>query len=84
MTNYITELFVFVDNFLKLYLSSDTGNLLYITYWKNKRGFSKSLTLAEVVTLNLIRYYYNISDLKSFHALSKNELTKYFPKLPNY
>jgi len=84
MLNYITELFVFVDNFLKLYLSSETGNLMYITYWKNKRGFSKSLTLAEVVTLNLIRFYYNISDLKSFHVLSKNELTKYFPKLPNY
>ena len=80
MNNYITELFVFIDDFLKIYLSTQIGNQMYVTYWKNKRGFSKSLTLSEVVTLNLIRFYYNISDLKSFHRLLKNDLTKYFPK----
>ena len=84
MNNYITELYVFIDNFLKIYLSTEIGNQMYITYWKNKRGFSKSLTLSEVVTLNLVRFYYNISDLKSFHRLLKNDLTKYFPNTPNY
>jgi hypothetical protein len=43
MLNYITELFAFVDNFLKLYICSRTGNKMYLADWKNKRGFSKAL-----------------------------------------
>jgi hypothetical protein len=84
MLNYITELFVFVDNFLKLYISTQIGNQMYLINWKNKRGFNKKLSLSEVVTLNIIRFYFHIDDLKSFHKLAKNEMTKYFPEIPNY
>jgi hypothetical protein len=72
MLNYITELFAFVDNFLKLYICSGTGNKMYLAGWKNKRGFNKNLSLSEVVTLNILRFYFSINDLKSFHTLAKN------------
>jgi hypothetical protein len=84
MLKYITEIYTFVDNFLKKYTSLDTGKEMYLTYWQNKRGRDKSLSLSEVVTLNIIRFYFHISDLKAFHYLIKNEMYKYFPKVPNY
>ncbi len=40
-------------------------------FWENKRGSKKKLTLSEVVTLNLLRFYMRIQDLKTFHRVAK-------------
>jgi hypothetical protein len=84
MINNITELYSFVDNFLKLFIRTKKGSRLYNTYWLNKKGREKTLTLAEIVTLNILRYFYHVVDLKAFHKYIKNDLDKYFKKVPNY
>jgi len=38
MINNITELYTFVDNFLKLFLKTKIGNQLFNIYWHNKKG----------------------------------------------
>jgi hypothetical protein len=80
---YTTELFVFIDNFTKI-LSKTTSGKQMLKYWYNKRGPQKKLKLSEVITLNIIRFYYRVSDLKTFHKIAKYEMNHYFPNIPNY
>jgi len=80
---YITELFVFVDDFFKaLQKSKHWNRLKYL--WDNRRGFKKRLSLSEVVTLNIIRYFMRTRDLKTFHRIAKVFMVKYFAGIPNY
>jgi len=44
----------------------------------------KKLSLSEVITLNIIRFYMRIEDLKTFHKIAVSNLKKYFPTIPNY
>lgn len=84
MINNITELYAFVDNFLKLFINTKTGYQLHNAYWLNKKGREKTLSLSEIVTINIIRFYYHVIDLKAFHKYIKNDLDKYFKRVPNY
>jgi hypothetical protein len=42
------------------------------------------LSLAEVMTLNILRFSLCVHDLKAFHRLLQNAYREYFPALPNY
>jgi hypothetical protein len=81
--NYITELFIFVDEFFKSLEKSELNEKL--NQWNPyKKGRKKQLSISEVVTLNIIRFLNHQFDLKSFHKTAYFYLKKDFPKLPNY
>ena len=52
--------------------------------WEGKRGPKRRLSLAEIIMLNILRFYRRIHDLKTFHRLVRNAYRDYFPGLPNY
>jgi hypothetical protein len=52
--------------------------------WKAKRGPQRQLSLSEVLALNIMRFYFNIFDLKAFASLAGNAYKAYFPRLPNH
>jgi len=82
-TNYITELFIFVDDFYKNLEKTEFSELL--KQWNpNKKGRKKQLSISEVITLNIIRFLNHQLDLKSFYKTAYFYLKKDFPKLPNY
>ena len=82
-TNYITELFIFVDDFFKYLEKTEFSDLL--RKWNpNKRGKKKELSISEVVTLNVVKFIHHQMDLKSFYKNAFFYLKKDFPKLPNY
>jgi len=76
-------LFTFIEDFFQALFRSNFGKKIR-HFWENKRGPKKKLTLSEVVTLNLLRFYMRIQDLKTFHRVATEHYRKYFPKLPNY
>ena len=82
-TKELTILFTFVDNFFQALFRLHLGKKLR-HFWENKRGPKKKLTLSEVVTLNLLRFYMKVQDLKTFHQIMGAHYRKYFPGLPNY
>jgi hypothetical protein len=49
-----------------------------------KTRAKKQLRLAETITLNILRFYLRVHDLKTFHKLVKNAYREYFPALPKY
>jgi hypothetical protein len=49
-----------------------------------KRMSKKRLSLAEALTLNILRFYTRIQDLKVFHRLAAYSFRDYFPGIPNY
>ena len=81
--HYTTELYVFIDNFIEKLSKTKAGKNMLI-YWDNKRGPQKKLKLSEVITLNIIRFYYRVSDLKTFYKIAKYELRHYFSNISNY
>jgi hypothetical protein len=56
---------------------------MVLGYWEGKRGPKKRLTLAELMTVNILRFYLRVHDLKTFHRLVQNAYRQYFPALPN-
>lgn len=79
----LTILYTFIDDFFQALFNSSLGKKLR-HFWENKRGPKKKLTLSEVVTLNLLRFYMRIQDLKTFHRVVAAHYKRYFPELPNY
>ena len=59
-------LFTFIDDFFQALFKSYLGKKLR-HFWENKRGPKKRLTLSEVVTLNVMRFYMRVQDLKTFY-----------------
>jgi hypothetical protein len=52
--------------------------------WEGRRGPQKRLSLAELMSLNILRFFVRVQDLKTFHRLVWNVYRGYFPGLPNY
>jgi hypothetical protein len=50
-------------------------------YTENVTG---PLALAEIITLNILRFHYHVQDLKAFHRLASHAYRAYFPGMPNY
>jgi hypothetical protein len=57
---------------------------MVLDYWEGKRGPKKRLSLAELMTLNILRFSLRVHDLKTFHRLVQHAYKQYFPALPNY
>jgi hypothetical protein len=79
----LITVYCFVDEFIKIIMNHSIGHMV-LAYWEGKRGPKKRLSLAEVMTLNILRFYLRVHDLKTFHRLLQNTYREYFPTLPNY
>lgn len=76
-------LYTIIDDFFQSFYETKLWQCLKY-FWLNQRGPLKKLTLSEVVTLNMMRYYMRIEDLKTFHKTIINQYNLYFPDVPNY
>jgi hypothetical protein len=68
-----------VDDFVKG-LERHTG----LEQWNGERGPKRRLSLSEIMTLNITRFFIRVNDLKSFHRLLEARYKDCFPGLPNY
>ena len=80
----ITDIFCFADDFVKALGRTKWGQEMLRTEWHGRRGPKKSLGLAEVIALNVLRNKLRILDLKTFVNLARNSYNNLFPNLPNY
>lgn len=79
----LTLLYTIIDDFFQpLFKTKLWKSLKHI--WVSKRGPKMKLSLSEVITLNMMRFYMRIEDLKTFHKIIKNQYNNYFPNLQNY
>jgi hypothetical protein len=72
-----------VDDFYQSFIQINAGKKLLALYY-DKRGPKRSMTIPEVMTLNLLRIFSRIADLKTFHMLACENYRTYFPSLTNY
>ena len=79
----LTALYCVVDDFINTLFSTKAGQKM-LESWKAKRGPQRHLSLSEVLTLNMLRFYFHIFDLKAFVRLAECAYKEYFPRLPNY
>ena len=79
----LTALYCIIDDFINALIDTTEGQKMMDT-WKAKRGPQRQLALSEVLTLNLLRFYFHIFDLKAFARLAECTYKAYFPGLPNY
>jgi len=79
----IIALFIMIDNFF-ISFSKTTAWIKTKHLWLGQRGPLRKLSLSEVVTLNIIRFYLKIDDLKNFHRQAKINYSHFFPHIPNY
>jgi len=76
-------LYTFVDDFFQAFFHSFLGKKLQ-HFCENKRVPKKKLTLPEVLTLNMLRFFMRVQDLKTFHRIVWTHYKRYFLELPNY
>ena len=79
----LTTLYCIIDDFINA-LAATTDGREMLEGWKAKRGPQRRLSLSEVLTLNILRFYFHIFDLKAFVRLAECAYKPYFPGLPNY
>jgi hypothetical protein len=79
----LLRLYCIADDFIKTIMKYPIGQEIRRD-WEGRRGPQRRLSLAEVITLNIMRYYLRVVDLKTFHRLAKTSYRAYFPMLPNY
>ena len=76
-------LYCIIDDFINALAGTADGQKM-LRSWKAKRGPQRQLSLSEVLTLNILRFYFHIFDLKAFVRLAGCACKAYFPRLPNY
>jgi hypothetical protein len=79
----LITLYCIIDDFINILKSSVNGQKM-LESWEGKRGPKRQLSLSEVLTLNILRYYFHIFDLKAFVRLAECAYKPFFPGLPNY
>jgi hypothetical protein len=79
----LITLYCIVDEFINMLADFPIGNEIQ-KHWAGTRGPKARLTLAEVITLNILRFHLKVNDLKNFHLLARDRYASYFPGLPNY
>ena len=79
----LTTLYCVIDDFINALMKTTEGQKK-LEFWRAKRGPQRQLSLSEVLTLNILRFYYHVLDLKAFVRLTENTYKAYFPGLPNY
>jgi hypothetical protein len=65
----LISLYCVIDDFIKALMKTDEGQRM-LDSWKAKRGPQRQLCLSEILTLNIIRFYFHIFDLKAFARLA--------------
>lgn len=71
----------------QMFFKSLRGNLMFeflYSCYNGKRGPKRRLCLEKVVALNIFRFHYKVSDLKSYHKLLSDVMIDKIPELPNY
>ena len=76
-------LYTLVDDFFKSLIQEEEWKFVETSFY-GKRGPKSKLSLSEIVTLNIIRFYIRSSDLKSFYRLVLDRYSLEFPHMPNY
>ena len=66
------------DDFINTVMYYPPGQAI-MAAWPGKRGTKRRLSLAEVVILNIMRFYLRVQDLKTFHCLVRTAYAGYFP-----
>jgi len=79
----LIALYCFVDDFFQNFQHTDGFKILF-QKWQGKRGPQCRLSISEVVTLNLVRFFLHIQDVKHFHKLVVSTYAALFPAMPNY
>jgi hypothetical protein len=79
----LITVYCFVDEFINTIMNYPIGKMIR-EQWEGKRGPKRRLSLAGIITLNILRFYLRVHDLKTFHRLAWNVYRDYFPGLPNY
>jgi hypothetical protein len=79
----LTSLYCIIDDFINA-LTGTADSRKMLETWRAKRGPQRQLSLSEVLTLNILRFYFHIFDLKAFVRLAECAYKTYFPRLPNY
>jgi hypothetical protein len=79
----LITVYCFVDDFINTIMNYPIGKMI-LKHWKGRRGPKRRLSLAELMTLNILRFFLRVHDLKTFHRLVWNVYRAYFPGLPNY
>ena len=64
--NDLVELYYIIDDFYQRFIKTETGKKNLAEYY-GKRGPKRSMTVPEVMTLNIIRILDRTGDLKTFH-----------------
>ena len=79
----IDRLYTIIDDFFKSLKQEKTWKLVETSFY-GKRGPKPQLSISEVLTLNIIRFYVRSTDLKTFHKLVIDRYSDEFPNMPNY
>ena len=56
----LTTLYCIIDDFINVLMSTAGGQKM-LESWKAKRGPQRQLSLSEVLTLNILRFYYHLN-----------------------
>lgn len=81
--NDLLELYCTIDDFYQSFIKTEPGKKNLAEYY-GKRGPKRSMTVPEVMTLNIVRILDRTGDLKTFHKTACLHYRSYFPNLTNY
>ena len=81
--NSLTSLYCIVDDFIHRFLETPAGKKNLALYY-GRRGPKRRMSIADVVTLNIVRIFDRTADLKTFHKNAQAHYISYFPNLTNY
>jgi len=65
----LTTLYCVIDDFINVLVNTTDGKKI-IELWKAKREPQRQPSLSEVLTLNILRFYFHMFDLKAFLSLT--------------
>ena len=78
MYNHIYSI---VEDFVKA-VEQEKRYSFFLEHWNGKRGPKRRLSIAQVISLNLLRFTIHVKDLKAFHRIVK--VMDLIPDMPNY
>jgi hypothetical protein len=77
------DLYCYIDDFMKRLAENDKWKPLF-DEWNGRRGPQRNLSLSEVVTLNVLRFFMRTLDLKTFTEEINSKYKDCFPRMTNY
>ena len=80
--NDLLELYCTIDDFYQCFIKTEPEKKNLAEYY-GKRGPRRSMTVPEVMALNIVRILDRTGDLKTFHKMASLHYRSYFPTLKN-